>query len=132
MTAGRTNTLDAQLLMVNVLSETSGQGFTSLDFAVMEILPEPIGIAQPTVVSSSSVTASVVISGTISGFSNLIVGTPYYATTSGKLIAASSSFGRIPGGYDVTLTYVQSGNILVSLGSYVGIAISPTTILVQC
>lgn len=107
----------------------------------MNFLASPVG----TVISSSLLTEDkdavlVSVQGPIDGFTGLTVGMPYYATTQGAIIPGQSFYGQGLTGAgagtcsaeDYIVTAGASGGNIVQVSaaaSYVGLAITPTTIL---
>lgn len=104
----------------------------------MEILPKPIGVMASTVASTDlSQYGSVALSGMAGGFSGLIPGVTYYATTSGKIVTDGAYYGRD----GATSSDASAGSffyvtddinqVIVSSDSKIGIAISTDSILLS-
>lgn len=95
----------------------------------MEISPSTIGISSSSLstYSSKSTYIPTVLAGTVAGFTNLVPGMSYYSTSQGTVIPGNEFFGRN------TRTYIDNKEtgVIVSLDSYLGVAISSTTLLLQ-
>lgn len=93
-------------------------------------------VAASTSVVNIDATVDTVVAGTMSGFSNLVVGKPYYATTKGTIVAGPSYYGRYSDG-ELSMTFIDTADdenskgIVTSLESFVGIAVSSSKILLK-
>lgn len=101
----------------------------------MEVMARPFGVMTSTVASTDAYQyGSVAITGMASGFTGLTPGLNYYTTTSGKLITDGVYYGRdssnpSSNGYDYVTDVVDK--VIVSAESYVGVAVSSSTILLR-
>lgn len=127
----------AQILAMSLLSDPSCTSSTLSSYlSVIEILPSPIGvISSSTLLSQTASTLPVMLTGTISGFSNLELGKAYYTTTQGELIAGKDYFGHgdMSCNSDLADCIVTSddGTTMVSKNSYLGLAVAKDTILLK-
>lgn len=92
------------------------------------MLPAPIGIAQNN---------ELIMSGSVGKLSKLVAGKVYFTNTLGELIGISTSqsfessnlfYGSLG---NVDYVEVVGSNLIVSLGSQVGVAVSESTLLVS-
>ena len=94
----------------------------STEFSLLESLPSPFGV---------STGGSIVVSGTVSGFSGLVTGKAYYTNTMGQLVSGGVYYGSAATAWSSPI-YVTSpdGKMLISSDSLVGVAIATDTILI--
>lgn len=98
---------------------------------MMNILPLPIGLTPPT--ASSSGVVDVALGGTVSGFSSLVQGYPYYADTMGHLIKGNAYYGRSSSSSSDEFEYVtdDATNTIVTVDSKIGVAAGKDTMFVH-
>jgi hypothetical protein len=131
----------SQSLIVSALTSTTcsadATASATIEFSVMDNLPSSVGLS-PSSLSSYNPLAStveIVLSGTVSGFVDLVPGMPYYATSQGILIKGNDYYGKYPTvsfsstSYVDTSTGEYSKGIITSLDSFVGIAVSTESLL---
>ena len=122
--------------------------YGSTSISVMNFLGAPIGTVQsPSLLSEFQNTVEISLHGPVSGFNDLTVGMPYYTTTQGTLIPGQAYYGlnsySNEGGIVSGVIFTEAGQgdrssspqastidvQVMAVDSYLGIAITPTTIL---
>ena len=142
LAVGSRNTYASQVAIFSALTKNEAGGkcdnTASTDFSVMEIKPRPIGVVTADVVSSSASLASgaVAVSGTVNGFSNLVVGKMYYTNTAGQLVADGNFYGRDGLTSNAAIdefhyVFDAANNVIVTVDSQIGVAVSSDTIVLR-
>ena len=110
--------------------------------SLLETLPRPFGVASGEYTTSSSGGvgfAQVAVAGSVayastSSSSPLLPGSVYYATTSGSLISGQTLYGReectAADGFAYYYVYDSEIDVIVTLSSKVGVAISDSTLYI--
>ena len=114
---------------IQINSDTKCSVPAVADVSIMEILPKPVGV-----LASGSTLA---LSGAVTGYSNLQVGKMYYATTGGSLVADSNGYygsdGLLSNAASNAFNFVYDAkqDVIVTMDSQVGLAVSSDTILLN-
>ena len=143
LAVGSRSAYSSQIALFSALTKNEATGSTcvnvaQMDFSLMEIKPRPIGVVtSPKVLLSTPLTSgAIAVSGTVSGYSNLIIGKMYYTTTGGQLIADSNFYGRDGLSSNAAIDeyqyiYDPVNNVIVTVDSQVGLAIAADTIVLR-
>lgn len=101
----------------------------------MEIMPKPIGITHHAM--DSSTVSSIAVEGLVDGYTGLVTGQTYYATTMGTLVTSGKGYGRDPTTASSASMddyfYIEDkvNGVIVSADSQIGIALSSTSLLLR-
>eukprot|EP00595_Chromulina_sp_UTEXLB2642_P003644 CAMPEP_0196768490 /NCGR_PEP_ID=MMETSP1095-20130614/42837_1 /TAXON_ID=96789 ORGANISM="Chromulina nebulosa, Strain UTEXLB2642" /NCGR_SAMPLE_ID=MMETSP1095 /ASSEMBLY_ACC=CAM_ASM_000446 /LENGTH=212 /DNA_ID=CAMNT_0042138193 /DNA_START=1117 /DNA_END=1755 /DNA_ORIENTATION=+ len=134
ITAGSTKTSTNQLIIASVLTQTNCSNYdTSIELSLYENKPALLGLStiSSSTISPSTSTATAVLTGTVSGFTGLSPGYAYYSTTKGTIVRGNQYFGHVSSGFSEYYVDSTADSVIVSLDSYIGIAISDSTILLN-
>eukprot|EP01035_Chromulina_nebulosa_P018760 gene18760-24527_t len=134
ISAASTKTSTNQLIIASVLTQTVCNDYTtSIEISLYENKPAVLGLSTITssTISPTTSTATAVLTGTVSGFTGLSPGYAYYSTTKGTIVRGNQYFGHVSSGFSEYYVDSTADSVIVSLDSYIGIAISDSTILLK-